>query len=108
MSLRVRTTPEADAQIGVIDEWWRRNRRAAPDRFLEELVDAFDVVGHTPQIGRLYRQSPVPGTRRILLKESRYHVYYVALPTEARVLAVWHAQRGVGPPLRGTHDHHGS
>ena len=100
MSLQVRTTPEAEAQIGAIDEWWRRNRRAAPDRFLEELVAAFDLIGYAPQIGRLYRQSPVPGTRRILLKGCRYHVYYVPLTTEAKVLAVWHAQRGVGPPLR--------
>jgi plasmid stabilization system protein ParE len=68
--------------------------------FLDELAASFDVIGHTPQIGRPYRQSPVPGTRRILLKGPRYHVYYVPLATEVRVLAVWHAQRGVGPPLR--------
>ncbi len=100
MSLQVRTTPEADAQIGSIDEWWRLNRRAAPDLFLEELAAAFEVIGYAPRIGRLYRQSPVPGTRRIILKACRYHVYYVPLATEVRVLAVWHGQRGVGPPLR--------
>ena len=100
MSLQVRTTPEADDQIGAIDEWWRRNRLAAPDLFLEELAPSFDVIGHTPQIGRLYRQSPVPGTRRVLLKASRYHVYYVPLTTGVRVLAVWYAQRGAGPPMR--------
>jgi hypothetical protein len=27
-------------------------------------------------------------------------LYYVPLGDEVRVLAVWHAQRGVGPPLR--------
>jgi len=68
VSLQVQTTPEADAQIGAIDNWWRRNRLAAPDLCLDELAASFDVIGHTPQIGRLYRQSPVPGTRRILLK----------------------------------------
>lgn len=77
MSLQVRTTPEAGDQIGAIDEWWRRNRLAAPDLFLDELAGSFEIIGHTPQIGRVYRQSPVPGTRRILLKGSRYHVYYV-------------------------------
>jgi plasmid stabilization system protein ParE len=100
VSLPVQTTPEADAQIHKIDEWWRRNRPSAPNLFLDELTGSFDVIGHTPQIGRLYRQSPVPGTRRILLKRSRYHVYYVPRAEEVRVLAVWHAQRGVGPPLR--------
>ncbi len=100
MSLQVRTTHEADAQIGAIEEWWRRNRLAAPDLFFDELAASFEVIGHTPHIGRVYRQSPVPGTRRFLLKGSRYHVYYVPGVDQVIVLAVWHAQRGVGPPLR--------
>lgn len=29
-------------------------------------------------IGRLYRRSPVPGTRRVLLKATRYHVYCIS------------------------------
>jgi plasmid stabilization system protein ParE len=100
VSLPVRTTPEADAQIREIDDWWRRNRLITPDLFFHDLMASFEILGHTPQIGRLYRQSPVPGTRRILLKSSRYHVYYVPHAGDVRVLAVWHAQRGAGPPLR--------
>ena len=45
MSLPVRTTPEADVQIGAIDDWWRHNRNAAPDLFLQELTASFEVVG---------------------------------------------------------------
>ena len=100
MKLPVRTTPEADAQIRAIDDWWRTNRPAAPDLFLTELAASFDVIGDAPHIGRLYRQSPVPGVRRILLNQTRYHVYYVASADEVSLLAVWHARRGVGPPLR--------
>ncbi|HLG56635.1 MAG TPA: type II toxin-antitoxin system RelE/ParE family toxin [Vicinamibacterales bacterium] len=100
MNLPVTTTPEADTQIRTIDDWWRANRRASPDLFLEELSGAFDLVARAPHIGRFYRRSPVPGTRRILLKGTRYHVYYVPGEHEVRVLAVWHGQRGVGPPLR--------
>lgn len=100
MSLPVRTTPESDAQIREIDDWWRSNRPAAPDLFLDELAASFDVIGHAPQIGRLYRRSPIPGTRRLLLAVSRYHVYYVPQAADVKVLAVWHARRGVGPPLR--------
>jgi plasmid stabilization system protein ParE len=98
--LPVRTTPQAESQIREIDDWWRRNRSAAPDLFLDELAAAFEILSHEPQIGRVYRLSPVPGVRRILLKETRYHLYYVPGEDEVRVLAVWHAQRGVGPPLR--------
>ena len=100
MSLPIRTTPEADAQIRDIDGWWSENRRSSPDLFFVELSASFDVIGDAPHIGRLYRQSPIPGTRRVLLKGTRYHVYYVPQANEVRVLAVWHAQRGVGPPLR--------
>jgi len=80
----------------------RRNRPASPNLFADELAAAFDIVGHAPHIGRLYQQSPVPDTRRALLKGTRYHVYYVRRADEVRVLAVWHAQRGVGPPLRAS------
>lgn len=100
MSLPVTTTPEADAQIRTIDAWWRENRRAAPNLFLDELSAAFEVVARAPLIGRLYRQSPVPGTRRVLLKGTRYHVYYVPTEHQVLILAVWHGKRGVGPPLR--------
>jgi plasmid stabilization system protein ParE len=100
VSLSVRTTPEADAQIREIDEWWRTNRPAAPDLFLHELTASFGIIGHAPHIGRLYRRSSVPGARRLLLKGTRYHVYYVPRSEDVRVLSVWHAQRGVGPPLR--------
>jgi len=100
VSLPVRITPEADAQISEIDEWWRNNRPAAPDLFLNELAVSFDVIGHGPNIGRPYRLSPVSDTRRVLLAKCRYHVYYVPQVDDIRVLAVWHARRGVGPPLR--------
>ena len=82
MSLPVRITPEADDQIGAIDDWWRRNRPAAPDLFVDELAASFETIGHTPQIGRLYRQSPVAWTRRVLLQGSRHHV------TTVRALAM--------------------
>lgn len=100
MRLPVTTTPEVEAQIRTIDEWWRENRRTSPDLFLDELSNAFDILARAPQIGRLYRRSPVPGTRRLVLRTTRYHVYYVPGEQGVRVLAVWHAERGVGPPLR--------
>ena len=100
MTLPVRTTSEADAEILEIDGWWRSNRDASPNLFLEELTAAFDTVGDAPYLGRPYPQSPISGMRRVLLKETRYHVYYVPSANEIRVLAVWHARRSAGPPLR--------
>ena len=38
--------------------------------------------------------------RRVLMPESRYHVYYrVAGPDHVRVVAIWSAVRGRGPTL---------
>ena len=100
MSLPVKITPQAEAQIREINNWWRANRRAADALFLDELAECFKVLEQAPHIGRSYRSSPVASTRRFLLKRTRYHVYYVAMTEEVRVLAIWHAQRGKGPPLR--------
>lgn len=80
MSLPVQTTPEVDLQIREIDSWWRENRQAAPDLFLNELSESFELIAVAPQIGRLYRQSPVREARRLLLRGTRYHVYYGPLP----------------------------
>lgn len=102
MSLTVRTTPEADTQIREIDDWWRRSRPASPDLSLDELTASFNIISDAPSLGRAYRHSPVPRTRRVLLKGTRYHVYYVPRASEVAVLAVWHAQLGVGPPLRAS------
>jgi plasmid stabilization system protein ParE len=102
VNLPVRTTPEAETQILDIDHWWRANRRSAPDLFLQELTAIFDQLSDAPSLGRSYRQSPVPNTRRVLLSGTRYHVYYVAGTDAVTVLAVWHARRGKGPPLRTT------
>jgi hypothetical protein len=37
MTLSLVVSSEADAQIEVIDSWWRANRPAAPDLFSQEL-----------------------------------------------------------------------
>ena len=100
MTCPVRTTPEADDQIRAIDDWWRRHRTAAPEMFLDELAGAFELLSRAPLIGHPYGRSPVPGTRRVLLTGSRYHVDYMHLDHDVRVLAVWHGRRGSGPPLR--------
>jgi plasmid stabilization system protein ParE len=98
VTLDVRTTPEADDQVRVIDGWWQRHRIAAPTLFLDEL-EAFSLIGDAPDAGRSYRRSPIAGTRRVLLARTRYHVYYVPREGVVLVLAVWHAKRGSGPPL---------
>lgn len=100
MSLPVITTPEADAQIRTIDTWWRTSRPAAPGLFTEELANCFVLLEQAPKIGKPYSRHPsVQRLRRVLLRATRYHVYYVPRADAVAVLAVWHSQRGQLPPL---------
>jgi len=99
MTLRI--APEAEAQITEIDRWWRTNRAAAPGLFLDELAIAFDLIVRLPGAGRRHQVAGVPGARRLLLRATRYHVYYAPLDERTLVvLAVWSAVRGSGPDLR--------
>lgn len=100
MSHPVITTPEVDAQVRAIDGWWRANRLAAPNLFIEELANCFAALEQLPKIGQPYRShTTIRGLRRLLLRATRYHVYYVAQAEAVAILAVWHSQRGQLPRL---------
>ncbi len=92
-------SPEAEAQIKAIDAWWRENRVAAPDLFVQELAEANGTLDILPSAGHRARHPDVKGLRRILLRATRYHVYYVVETKVVHVLAVWSAVRGAGPEL---------
>lgn len=103
MKCSVRATAEADNQAVAADQWWRNNRPAAPGLFDQEMESALERLGRLPEVGRLHPTRGRPGLRRLYLRGTRHHVYYV-YNSEARqvvVLAVWSAARGKGPPLRG-------
>ena len=100
MTLRVILAAQAVRDVAEIDRWWRENRRAAPDLFLEEFSAALQLIGSAPFAGRHYRETNVPHVRRFLMRATRYHVYYVVGVAEAEVHTVWSAVRGAGPDLR--------
>jgi plasmid stabilization system protein ParE len=81
--------------------WWREHRLAAPALVAEELAAALELIATSPRIGRRRRHPGVPGLRRVLLRTTRYHLYYAPSTdgTLLFVLAVWSALRG-GPPIR--------
>lgn len=87
----------ARSEIERVDRWWIENRPAAPDLFFNELRDAFDFIRRTPNGGLRYRNRQ--GVRRVLLRGSRYHVYYEIEPTRIAILSVWSAVRGRGPKI---------
>ena len=78
------------------------NRSAAAALFTEELAAALELIAGAPRIGRRRRHRGVPGMRRILLRATRYHLYYAPSDDGRRlfVLAVWSALRGKAPSVR--------
>ncbi len=102
MTRAVLVAPEAERQIRTIDAWWRTHRQAAADLFEQELRAGLDTLASHPRIGRRVPHPEAKGLRRLLLRHTRYHVYYVPTDRRVLVLAVWSAVRGAGPDLTGT------
>jgi len=98
MSKPVFITPRAEAQIIELDTWWREHRDKAPNRFEEELVQVLETLATIPGAGIRYPH-PIGDVRRMLLRVTRHHVYYLEQPDRVLVLAVWGAVKGAGPNL---------
>jgi len=82
---RVRSQPPGNAWL----------RLTSPDRYV-----AIMARRH-PLIGRSYRTRALRGVQRILMRATRYHVYYLPEAPYVVVLAVWGAVREQRPRLRG-------
>lgn len=100
MTIRIVVTPEASDQARSIEAWWRKERTAAPNLFSEELASAIALLAGAPQAGRRYPHPTVASVRRILLRSTRYHVYYRIHQDDVVILALWSAVRGSGPELK--------
>lgn len=100
MNSSVLVSAEALRQIRSIDDWWTKNRPAAPSLFSEELAAAFDLLSNVPEAGRRYPHTKLNDVRRVMLRNTRYHVYYRTRGTRVFILSVWSALRGTGPNLR--------
>jgi hypothetical protein len=61
----------ATREIERVDTWWRQNRQAVPDLFVDELERMLAIVALMPSLGAPVRGERVRGLRRILLKETR-------------------------------------
>ncbi len=101
MRRRVVFVDKAELQLEAIDRWWLTHRRASPDLFLDELDQAVDLLSEVPDIGSPFRRSRIAGVRRLLLKRSKYWLYYFHDRQRLRVyiLAVWSTSRGSDPTL---------
>ena len=96
--MKVELSDEAHEQARKVDAWWRANRLAAPDLFTNELALALANLESSPTLGTTY-EAGGKTVRRILLRRTHYHLYFVEQADRLFVLALWSAFRGEGPSL---------
>jgi plasmid stabilization system protein ParE len=93
--LTVAFTKRATNQTRRALAWWRENRRAAPDLLEQELRSVLALLSEAPMLGAVARDPRIKDARRVLLRRTRYYVYYRVKTEQGRleVLALWHASR---------------
>ena len=101
MTRRVVLVAEAERQLKSIDRWWLTHRQASPDLFLDELDQTIELLSELPDIGSPFKRTDRPGIRRLLLRRSKYWVYYNHDQRRSIVfiLAIWSTFRGSDPRL---------
>ncbi|MBI4728714.1 MAG: type II toxin-antitoxin system RelE/ParE family toxin [Acidobacteria bacterium] len=99
--MRLLITATAARQIRDADDWWAEHRTAAPRLLRAELNRAFHLITSQPQAGSCAENVELPDVRRVLLRRTRYHVYYRASQGVVRIIGFWHASRGSTPDLPG-------
>ncbi len=60
------------------------------------------TISAAPGAGKRYPH-PDAEVRRVLMRTTRKHVYYVERDDHVLVVAVWGAVKGTGPDLSATH-----
>jgi plasmid stabilization system protein ParE len=100
-SLPLQVTEDAAQQIREAAQWWHENRRASPELLGDELEQAFRLLTTHPFCGSTVPEAPKPGVRRLLLRKTQYHIYYLVSksPEAVVVLAFWSTRRGSVPDL---------
>lgn len=99
--MKLEFTARALREARAHDRWWRENRHAAPELFMQELQRALEQVRTAPNLGGVFKAKRSGREyRRVLMPVTRYHVYY-SQPAAERILvhSVWSGVRAKGPTL---------
>ena len=96
MSLPVRISEEADAEMAEAARWYESHRQGLGIEFLDAVDGAVTRIAETPRVG-----SMVPGVSdasicRRPVRRFPYHVVYLELADRLQILAVAHDRRRPG------------
>ena len=75
-AVRLEIAPRAALDAERAARWWRANRPAATELFEEELAEVLGQLRAAPAVGVVYRAASGREHRRLLMRGTRFHVYY--------------------------------
>jgi toxin ParE1/3/4 len=82
-------TPETEAEIDQAKEWYLSQSLLAATRFRDAVEVALETIERNPeQYQVVYRQ-----TRRVLLEEYPYALFYTLTETQVTVVSCFHTAR---------------
>jgi plasmid stabilization system protein ParE len=96
---RIVVASDTAAEIERIDDWWRENRPSARNLFTRELSAAFRTIASLPNAGRSVPRASIDGVRRVLLRRTKFHLYYRFTDDEVQVLLLWSVRHGEDAPI---------
>ncbi len=97
MNVPVRFEDEADAEYRAAGRWYEARSVGLGLEFFDEVDAAIGHVLELPRAGELVRSMPAEWlVRRVAVKRSPYHVFYLESSQELRILAVAHDRREPG------------
>jgi plasmid stabilization system protein ParE len=91
--MRIRITPEAEAQLEERKRWWRQHRDKAPDRFDQEFVAAARRISTSPMSFPVFTEKRGRSIRRCLMPKvsvtsiSRFSTVGVRSPSSPQAVA---------------------
>jgi plasmid stabilization system protein ParE len=93
--VKVVLSATAAREFAVAVEWWRENRPAAPTLLEDEMALELRRLADVPFLGQAVLNGRLRGLRRILLEETRYHLFYRVHENRGLVWVVrlWHQSR---------------
>jgi plasmid stabilization system protein ParE len=97
--MRLEFTPRALREAKRRKTWWLENRPKAPDLFDDELGEVLERILNTPTLGTPYPAKLEVPVRRVLMENTKTHVYFAVRDDVVHVLSLWGAQRRRGPKL---------
>ena len=96
MTLSLRISEEAEAEMAEAARWYETHRRGFGVEFLDAVDAAAARIAEAPRIGSLVPGISDQAIRRRPVRRFPYHVVYLELPDRLQILAIAHDRRRPG------------